>query len=316
MKFRALGPSSNAGLKNKYNTLPMSNKYDDADADADADSIISQPCADARVAIIGASYAGLTLANVLHSKNIPYTVFDSKYFPFTYITGTFDVPSYTFVLKSLGLIQEKNEDIDIPVPTREQVISILLKRVKDHNNIVFGQNITKIERVVKGGVDNHVEFYLHSRTNHTGYYSYRNHNDPSTTTKNNKSSYDGQHECAHVCGNLYGPFQCVVGADGVLSKCRKHAWTGTYLIGDARWVNDRWYDLGFRRIKEGADVAMLDAIELGASLYLNRVPFRIKRQGLMHKFCARQIWVKKLKRQVIVFVAILAVICMRYHIVF
>lgn len=296
----------------------MSNKYDDADAD----SIISQPRADARIAIIGASYAGLTLANVLHSKNIPYTVFDSKYFPFTYITGgtSFDVPSYTFVLKSLGLIQEKNEDKDIPVPTREQVISILLKRVKDHNNIVFGQNITKIERVVKGGVDNHVEFYLYSRTNHTGYYSYRNHTDPSTTTKNNKSSSDGQHECAHVCGNLYGPFQCVVGADGVLSKCRKNALTGTYLIGDARWVNDRWYDLGFRRIKEGADVAMLDAIELGASLNLNlnlnRVPFRIKGEGVMHKFCARQIWVKKLKRQVIVFVAILAVICVRYDIVF
>ena len=31
-------------------------------------------------------------------------------------------------------------------------------------------------------------------------------------------------------------------------------------------MNDRWYDLGFRRINQGADLAMLAAIELRKSI--------------------------------------------------
>tara|TARA_B110000908_G_C10160084_1_gene405561 strand:+ start:426 stop:848 length:423 start_codon:yes stop_codon:yes gene_type:complete len=57
------------------------------------------------VAIIGASYAGLTLANILHLNSTPYTIFDSKSLPFTYITGgtKFNVPSYNFITEKLGL---------------------------------------------------------------------------------------------------------------------------------------------------------------------------------------------------------------------
>ena len=58
------------------------------------------------IAIIGASYAGLTLANILHMHNIPYVIFDSKSLPFTYVMGgtTFNVPSYKkLIVKKLEL---------------------------------------------------------------------------------------------------------------------------------------------------------------------------------------------------------------------
>ena len=61
----------------------------------------------------------------------------------------------------------------------------------------------------------------------------------------------------------FGPYRIVVGADGVNSVIRRHALRGTYLIGDARWAKDRWYDMGLRRIRRGADTAMNDGMMLG-----------------------------------------------------
>jgi 2-polyprenyl-6-methoxyphenol hydroxylase-like FAD-dependent oxidoreductase len=73
----------------------------------------------------------------------------------------------------------------------------------------------------------------------------------------------GEHE------DLLGPFDVIVGADGVRSQFRRrHREIGekVALIGDARWVQDQWWDLGFARVTRGADMALRDGIDLAQLL--------------------------------------------------
>lgn len=209
--------------------------------------------ATAPIGIIGASYAGLALANVLHRHSIPFTILDSKALPFTHVVGgaKFEVPSYRFTAKKLGLkvpAQYKSDG-----PTRKDVIDALLERV--NANLITSQRIVRIEQ--KSGL-----FYLHSR---------QQRDDP----KNEPAT------------RIIGPFLSVIGADGVLSKVRVCALQGTFLVGDARWASDRWYDLGLRRIDRGADIALRDGLELGDAMVrkeLSRARSRVK-----SKFCACEI---------------------------
>ena len=76
------------------------------------------------VTIIGASYAGLTLANILHQHSIPYTIFDSKQW-FTYVTGDLNLPSWKAIAKKLELDTTNGNDW----PSRQEVIESLLNRV-------------------------------------------------------------------------------------------------------------------------------------------------------------------------------------------
>lgn len=253
--------------------------------------------AQAQVAIIGASYAGLTLANHLHLHSIPYTVFDCKSLPFTYITGgsEFNVPSYSYIteklkLKSCGENQlqensgvfDKDDHVDYLGPTREEVISTLLERVK--NRLISSQNITRIEK------RNQNSFYLHSQPNDSGFYSQFNYRASQESRPTSEKS-------------IRGPYHIVVGADGVLSKCRTSALPGTYLIGDARWVNDRWYDLGLSRIREGADVALNDGIELGLLMTSTSISADAKR-----KFCAHRIYHQNMQRRLLLLTIILSIV--------
>ena len=66
-------------------------------------------------------------------------------------------------------------------------------------------------------------------------------------------------------GHLYhreGPFDFVVAANGVRSMFRRCGIDRVALIGDSRWVQSRWWDLGSRRLRKGADIALRDALEL------------------------------------------------------
>jgi len=188
------------------------------------------------IAIIGGSYAGLTIANVLHQNSISYTIFDTKSFPFTHVMGgnaDFNVPSYEMIANKLEL-DKVNDNVE-NAPTRKDVIESLLQRVKP--NLMTCRRIVRMERSRLG------LFYLHSMQTH-----------------NSKRQQQQQDM------TLLGPFQHVVGADGVRSQVRINALPGTFLIGDARWVNDRWYDLGLQRINRGADMALLDGLELGQAI--------------------------------------------------
>ena len=126
---------------------------------------------------------------------------------------------------------------------------------------------------------------------------------------------------------IHGPYQCVVGADGVLSKCRTTALGGTFLIGDARWVNDRWFDLGLRRIHRGADIAIMDGVELGEHFLgvashrnadtdcCNCTTYFLSSQSFSSevnsKFCARHIHIARRKRITSIMVVLLAMVFMK-----
>lgn len=255
----------------------------------------------ATVAIIGASYAGLSLANTLQQQNslsspLAFTIFESKTLPFTYVMGgdSFNVPSFPSIAKKLQL-NVTNKSFD--GLTRQDVMESLLGPVKQQ--IVAGARIERIE-------EQHNGFYLHVirklKTNDMNF--------PNNNTE------------------IHGPFQCVVGADGVLSKCRTSALGGTFLIGDARWVNDRWFDLGLRRIQRGADIAMLDGVELGEH-FLSVASHRNTdtdcgcdcttyfptsqsfSSEVKSKFCARNIHIARRKRITSVMIVLLAMVFMK-----
>jgi 2-polyprenyl-6-methoxyphenol hydroxylase-like FAD-dependent oxidoreductase len=174
------------------------------------------------IAIIGASYAGLTLANyvVLHSPRTKLQIFESsKSIPGRFIQGFFNVPNYRHILKQIKL--KYNGD------SRDEIIHTLWSdRVK--SVIKCMQKVVKIER-------QHFSDELYILVQ------------------------DGD----SMQQKRYGPFDFVIGADGVLSICRQSPLEGVLVIGDARWVRSRWYDFGFQRINSGGDIAMMDACELG-----------------------------------------------------
>ena len=161
-------------------------------------------------------------------------------------------------------------------PTRKDVIDALLERVTP--NLITSQRIVRIEQ--KSGL-----FYLHSLQTY-------NPKDRSATT-------------------MIGPFQSVVGADGVLSKVRISALQNTFLIGDARWVNDRWYDLGLQRIDRGADMALLDGLELGQAMV--KEEHKSSQSQIRSKFCAREISWRRTIRTFAIMAIILAMIMFKFQ---
>ena len=84
------------------------------------------------------------------------------------------------------------------------------------------------------------------------------------------SSSDKEEKFYCTSGNnmkKHGPFEYIIAADGVHSIIGSNHQMNDdnkiLLIGDARWVNDSWYNFGFSRVKGGADIAMRDGVELG-----------------------------------------------------
>ncbi len=251
------------------------------------------------IAIIGSSYAGLTFANILQRHSIPFILFDSKSPPYTYVSGgsKFNIPSYEFIAKELD-IEFPYQHNDDDRPTREDVIESLLVRVR--TNLVNSRRVVKIER--RGGDGGN--FYLHTiLSTHA------------VVTK--QKSQHHQYEPTM----LYGPYQSVVGADGVYSTVQASAFPGTYIIGDARWVSERWYDLGLQRINRGADMALIDGYELGQATVIMRSNggcMRGRRNGadydfnatIAFKFSAYEIFRRRIKRRLSVLVVFIAIITM------
>jgi hypothetical protein len=285
---------SSCGSIRKQNDAPNFQHHHEQKSTLLTSESTSSTSSSSGIAIIGASYAGLTLANMLHNNGIPYRLYEIKSPPFTFVTGgtPFCVPSLPHVRKVLKLEKDEdqspvllqNENVK-KIPTRQDITNLLQQRVKE--NIIYDRNVIKIERKH----DNRL--YVH----HEQY------------SANNRMNKDRTKDI-----KVSGPYQYVVGADGVLSKCRIAALTDVFLIGDARWVNDRWYDLGFQRIKQGADIAMQDAIELGeiilkATTKDKQILMRLDVKKRM-KFCAKSIWMQRLTRNVAVCAAFLFIVIM------
>lgn len=228
------------------------------------------------IAIVGGSYAGLVLANVLHRHAIPFVVFDSRSIPYVHVSGgKFNVPSFVSICQKLGLQRKlvklhKNNVVYSSEITRKNVIDCFLQHVRV-KNMISSVRIVRIEKSTDG------LFFLYSSS------------------------------------STHGPYRTVVGADGIFSIIRSHAYYGTYLIGDARWVQDvSWYDLGTTRIARGANMAMIDGLELGMILVDH---FQCKNGGdrnmallTTHKFCARKINTQRISRWLFFTFALIAII--------
>ena len=245
--------------------------------------------------------------------NIPYVIFDSKSLPFTYVMGgtTFNVPSYKkLIVKKLELDTTNTSNHcnseEKGWLTRQDVIESLLQRVQ--SKLITCTRIVHIEHTSSKG------FYLHSSS--------------SSSSKQRQS-----HQQHHQSCEIHGPYKYIIGADGVLSQVRSKALHSTYLIGDARWAQDRYYDLGYQRIKEGANIALLDGLELGQLLVYDNMMKRgstttkgkddgqERQESMTHemnvaalKFCAWDISRRRTKRRRFIFFIILVVIIMIYTI--
>jgi hypothetical protein len=105
-----------------------------------------------------------------------------------------------------------------------------------------------------------------------------------------------------------GPFDIVVGADGVLSRFRLLPPCGRVaLVGDARWAQDRWWDLGAARIQCGADLAIRDGLELGKLLLTRKDGWDLS-VGDLGPFCAASKRREILRRRAIALLVLAVVI--------
>lgn len=182
------------------------------------------------------------------------------------------------IAKKLEL-DTNNGEGDVEV-TREVVLESLLQNVK--RNLITSHRVLRIE-------GRSCEFYLCTQ--------------PTNLPK------DQQLESI-----VYGPYQSIVGADGVLSQVRTHALKGTYLIGDSRWVNDRWYDLGTQRINRGANIALFDGLELGQAMVTALGSGGlVRRGGISSNFCAWEISQRKRMRRITFFLVFVALIMFKFR---
>ena len=195
------------------------------------------------VAIIGAGFAGLTLANYLkrHSPFVQFQLFDSKAEPIP-IVGSIRLPNAKRVLKELKITQIKegeeeqqqiNHNCSNDYISREDFLNLLRRGV-------FIQYACRIVRVTKQRQPSE---------------------DSSRHLDNDKYKY----YVSTDQGQDYGPFDLVVAADGIFGQTSLNHLGA--VIGDARWYQDVWFwDFGRRRIREGGDIAITDGIELGRLL--------------------------------------------------
>lgn len=235
------------------------------------------------IAIIGGSYCGLSLANTLHINSVSYTIFDRRSLPYNHVQGGsgFNIPSFNIIQDRLQL-KRRRRNTELHRLTRKNIIDLLLQRVM--TNLVSESNIVEVYKELSS-------FYI------------------TTETKSNNTSR---------VRTKHGPYQILIGADGVQSTCRKSSYKGIFLIGDARWVNDRWFDLGLRRIDRGADIAMIDGLQLGEAICNSAKRYRDTQQLIYsvniqtkNAFCAREIYRKKIMRQA-AFVALLFGVLLKY----
>jgi hypothetical protein len=148
--------------------------------------------------------------------------------------GDINVPSLFTVLKQLSISIDTKDacsDMDRVMISRQQLKKTLYENLRP-GTVRCRQRVTGIEKRGDGLIDCIME---------------QANDDETQDTK-------------------LGPFHVVVAADGVRSLFRTCRLKNVALVGDARWAQDRWWDFGYGRIHTGANVAMVDGLELGKLL--------------------------------------------------
>jgi len=204
------------------------------------------------IAIVGASFAGLTLANYLSHSEWNCHVFEAKDEPIQ-IVGTIRLPSAIQILEELGigimsgLIQKNTSLVD-----RQSFLQTLKGRIK----VEYG---FRIERIESANNDD-------------------NDNDNVTTKKWLRDTK----------GRRCGPFDCIIITTGLAldSVSTQLILNSDAVIGDARWQYDTWFwDFGRTRVDRGGNIALEDAKELAHSILL--VSDLLQKQILPNGICDR-----------------------------
>jgi 2-polyprenyl-6-methoxyphenol hydroxylase-like FAD-dependent oxidoreductase len=201
------------------------------------------------IAIIGSGYAGLTFANLIQARsdNIHVQIYEALSVPNSgVLVGNVEVPFAATVFDVLGL-QWKWRKNAFSIP-EEELLAALRSRLTKRINY-------RSRAVALGSTLDGI------------YVKVQNCQEPNSP----------------CCKE--GPFDIVVASNGVRSIFRGCDMDRVALIGDSRWVQARWWDLGTRRLREGADIAMRDALALG-NIVLNHDV----KQGSLHleEFSARK----------------------------
>jgi 2-polyprenyl-6-methoxyphenol hydroxylase-like FAD-dependent oxidoreductase len=221
------------------------------------------PSKSSRVAIVGAGFAGLTLANYLSTHQWPCVeLFDAKSEPIP-IIGTIRLPHAKKVLEEVLGLQgiPPSNSID---HTHRHPPSLVLQ----------GQ--------VHGQVVPREDFLNGLRQNVTIRYSCRIVRVEQQRSMIDDDDDDGAQYFMMIDdkGQSHGPFDVVVAADGLFGQEWNSSSTMTAVMGDARWQYDMWFwDFGQTRIQRGGDIAICDGLELGQRL--------VKGEALGDKFAAK-----------------------------
>lgn len=179
------------------------------------------------IAIIGSSYAGLAFANFIQFRStVSIRIFEALNVPRVgLLVGDVYIPSGEEVFAQLGLEWKWPKNVHL-VPEEELLASL---RGRLSEKIFYESRVLDLESTDDG-------IFLNVRSRQG--------------TKN-------------LCLRE-GPFDLVVAANGVRSTFRYCNIANVVVIGDSRWVQNRWWDFGTRRLHQGADIAIRDAVRLGA----------------------------------------------------
>jgi hypothetical protein len=203
------------------------------------------------VAIIGASFAGLTCAHALLTKKQPkhnnenddttillqvVILEEGSASPTAYITN-----QLVLSLQALEILTKKL-DMQVNHPEERSALLNKLRRgiLPTKTTIRYSTHVESIQRAGSSSSSESSSPCCSKLCLHTNFLQ------------------EGQHSRKEklLCDT-------VIVANGVRSSFRQSTFPGVYVIGDARWVADVWYHFGTSRLARGASTAIEDGMELG-----------------------------------------------------
>ena len=242
-----------------------------------------------KILIIGAGYAGLTLANFLLADNEDQkrkqhqqqrcwhvTIVDQLHPP----RSTANTGSTTETSSSGSVI---HGSINVPV-AKKSVLPQLpggkawlesiqscqhhgCATVKDDGALPEQELLDFLRRQVPVKYLCQVQEFLHGENDHT-------HSSGTIDETQPPRLYARVLDRSTNNTTTCGPYDWIIVADGALSRFRQYrrryknarvlCW-----IGDAAWVHGRWWDFGYRRLQRGADLAMQQAAQVAKVLLTN-----------------------------------------------